>query len=113
MKKVIITVIAALFTFTSVGVCLAAGKANERKGKYTYRKVYKACHQRGEIDAAKPMLNPDAKTQAQWDRVFEKKDFDQFKCNEEWGKLSDEDKANIHAYLRAHAVDSPSPAKCK
>ncbi len=113
MKKIIIAMVAVLFTFTSVGVCLAGAKANERKGKYTYRKVYKACHKRGEVASAKPILSPDAKTQAQWDRVFEKKDFDQFKCKEEWSKLSEQDLADIHAYLHAHAADSPSPAKCK
>ncbi len=113
MKKTGIALMAIVFTFTSLGVCLAGGKANERKGKYTYRKIYKACRKRGEVDSPRPILSPDAMTQAQWDRVFEKKDFDQFGCKEEWSKLSDQDLANIHAYLRAHAADSPSPAKCK
>ncbi len=113
MKKLIITAIAVLFAFSSASVCLASAKANARKGKYTYRKVYKSCHKRGEVESATPFLSPDTKTMAQWDRVFEEKDFDQFKCKEEWSKLSDKDLENIHAYLRAHAADSPSPAKCK
>lgn len=113
MKKLIILAIAALFTFSSAGLCLASAKSNARKGKYTYRKVYKACHQRGKIESATPILSPDTKTMAQWDRVFKDKDFDQFKCKEEWSKLSDKDLSNIHAYLRGHAADSPSPAKCK
>ena len=56
---------------------------------------------------------PDTKTQAQWTRVFEKKDFDQFGCQEEWSALSEGDLSDIYAYLHDHAADSPTPAKCK
>ena len=112
-KKVILTLMAVVFVFTSVGISMAAEKGNKRKGKYTYRKVYKACHERGEVDSAKPIMNPDAKTQAQWKSVFEKKDFEEFGCKEEWDKLSEKDLLDIFTYLHAHAADSPTPAKCK
>jgi hypothetical protein len=50
---------------------------------------------------------------AQWKRLFEKKDFEEFLCKEEWSQLSEGDIADIYAYLYKHAADSPTPAKCK
>jgi len=112
-RKAIFLITATLFLFSSVGVALALEKGNKRKGKYTYRKVYKACMQRGEVDSPKPPISPDAKTQAQWTRLFEKKDFEDFGCEPEWGALSQKDLADIYTYLHDHAADSPTPAKCK
>lgn len=99
------------FSFTAVS--FADDSGDERKGKYAYRKVYKECNNRGEVDSKKPILGPDSKTQAQWKRVFDKKKFKDFGCAEEWNKLSEQDLLNIYTYLHAHAADSPSPAKCK
>ena len=113
MKKIILTITALIFVFSSAGPVFAGSKGNKRKGKYTYRKVYKACQARGEVDSPKPVLNPDAKTQAQWTRTFEKKDFDQFKCKQEWDALSEKDLLDIYTYLHSFAADSPTPAKCK
>ncbi len=113
MKKTAITVLVLFLTFCFYGAALAAEKGNERKGKYTYRNVYKACFERGAVQSQKPALNPDAKTQDQWTRVFEGKDYEQFGCQQEWGALSEEDMADIYAYLYEHAADSPAPAKCK
>lgn len=113
MKKMMISVLTLFLTFGFISAALALDKGNNRKGKYTYRKIYKACHERGAVDSKKPVLSPDTKTQAQWTRVFENKDFDQFGCQEEWTALSTEDLADIYAYLHDHAADSPTPAKCK
>ena len=110
-KKILISILTVCFVFTSVGVVFAEG--NKRKGKYTYRKVYKACHERGAIDSAKPIVNPDAKTRAQWKRLFDKKDFEDLGCAEEWSKLTQADLDDIYAYLYSGAADSPTPAKCK
>lgn len=112
-KRLILALTAIVFLLTTAGIGFAGEKGNARKGKYTYRKVYKSCNKRGEIDAPRPLLSPDSKTQAQWKRTFDKKDFDQFKCSEEWSKLSEEDLNDIYSYLHDHAADSPSPAKCK
>ena len=112
-KKTIIFITAAIFLFATVGMALAMDKGNDRKGKYTYRKLYKACMERGEVDSPKPPISPDAKTQAQWTRVFEKKDFEDFGCKAEWDALSENDLMDIYAYLHGHAADSPTPAKCK
>jgi len=112
-KKVLIAIMTITFVLGSIGITIAGDKGNKRKGKYTYRKVYKACNERGEIDYSKPHLSPDGKSQEEWTRVFGEKDFDQFKCGEEWGNLSDKDLLDIYSYLHAHASDSPTPAKCK
>ena len=113
MKKVVLTLIAFLFVFTSAGICFSEDTGNKRKGKYTYRKVYKSCHERGEVDSASPALSPNAKTQAQWQDIFDNKTFDEFGCKEEWDKLSEKDLLDIFSYLHAHASDSPNPVTCK
>lgn len=106
-----------LFSLTLVvasSSAIAEGpNGNARKGKFNYRKVYKMCQERGEVQSNKPVLNPDAKTQSQWNRLFEKKDFKDLSCAEEWNALTENDLNNIHAYLYEHAADSPTPAKCE
>ena len=108
-----ILIMACLVAFCFVSLVPAEEKGNNRKGKYTYRKVYKACNARGEVDSPKPVLNPDAKTQNQWITLFDNKQFEEFGCTEEWGNLSDKDLLDIFAYLHDHASDSPTPLKCK
>jgi hypothetical protein len=112
-RKSIFWLTALVFLFSTVTIALALEKGNQRKGKYTYRKIYKACKARGEVQSAKPPISPDAKTQAQWTRTFKKKDFADFGCKAEWDALSEKDLADIYAYLHDHAADSPTPAKCK
>ena len=113
IRRMIFSAMAAMFVFTVVGSALAMEQGNKRKGKYTYRKVYKACHARGAVDTAKPPLNPDAHTQAEWEAMFDKQDYSVFGCDEEWGKLSDKSVTDIFTYLHAHASDSPTPLKCE
>jgi len=113
MRKLIFIALAVVFSLTSVGAVLAIDKGNKRKGKYIYRKVYKACYQRGEVESVKPPLNPDAKTQSEWTQVFDSRSFDEFGCREEWTNLSDQDLSHIYSYLHDHAADSPTPLKCK
>lgn len=96
-----------------IGNALAMEPGNKRKGKYTYRKVYKTCHQRGGVDSPKPVFNPDAKTQAQWESLFDNRQFDEFGCQEEWSQLNKQGLNDIFTYLHAHAADSPTPLKCK
>ena len=113
IKKVLLTLMAVVFVLGTVSAGIALDKGNKRKGKYTYRKVYKACFERGGIDSSTPPLSPADKTQAQWTTLFESKDFGQFKCEEEWQSLSEKDVSDIYTYMHEHAFDSPSPAKCK
>lgn len=112
-KKIWIGILALMLLVSFSGLATANDKGNKRKGKYTYRKVYKACNARGEVDVPKPTLNPDAKTQDQWTALFEDKSFNEFGCQEEWSQLSEKELLDIYTYLHAHAADSPTPAKCK
>ena len=114
MKIKLISVCIAVFMsicFISTG--LALEKGNKRKGKYTYRKVYKACLERGEVDSATPPISPADKTQAEWDQIFKSNDFKTFGCKDEWASLNETQKSDIYSYLYNYAADSPSPAKCK
>ncbi len=113
LRKPFIIITTVLLTLSIAGLALAEPQGNDRKGKYTYRKVYKACMERGEVDSPRPPLSPDTKTMAQWQRVFEKKEFEQFGCQKEWGQLEATDIEDVYTYLYKHAADSPTPAKCK
>ena len=113
-KRVISVLMAALFVLSAAGMVFALEpNGNKRKGKYTYKNVYKACAQRGAVASKTPVLSPSDKTMSQWKRVFEKKKFDVFTCEDEFNALSEEDLLDIFTYLYNFAADSPSPAKCK
>ena len=113
MKRLTLGFLAITLCLAFIGTAAAVDKGNPRKGKYTYRKVYSTCMARGAVESPKPTVNPDARTRAQWDRVFESKDFGQFGCDAEWAALSSEDVSDIYSYLWEYAADSPTPAKCK
>jgi len=114
VKKLVCMAVSILFVLTATTLVFAEGpEGNKRKGKYTYKGVYKACAKRGEVESKTPVLSPGDKTMAQWKRIFDKKDFEAFKCSEEWGNLSEKDVLDIYTYLYSYAADSPTPAKCK
>ena len=112
-RKLVATLIALFFLFSAVGVGFALEKGNKRKGKYTYRKVYQACFERGAVESKTPPISPADKTQAEWEALFTGKDYTPFGCQEEWGSLNDTQVIDIYTYLYEHASDSPTPAKCK
>ena len=113
LRNTLLICVTMLVALSITSTSLAEPQGNDRKGKYTYRKVYKACNKRGAVDSPVPPLSPDTKTMTQWQQVFENRDFDQFGCQDEWQQLEDDDVADIYAYLYKHAADSPTPAKCK
>ena len=113
IKKILFVLTVFVFVFTTVGLSFAIEKGNKRKGKYTYRKVYKACYERGEVDSKTPPISPADKTMDEWTALFESGDFKQFGCQEEWGNLSDQAVSDIYTYMHDHAADSPTPATCK
>lgn len=93
-----------LVTFVATSALSAEG-GNPRKGKHLFKKTCKSCHSSG---GAGGELTPMSKTQAQWDRFFDKK-----KHNEEGLKdLSDQDLKDIQQFLFDHAADSPQPQTC-
>ncbi len=107
-KRTWITLMSFILIFSVVSIAMAGEKGNMRKGKHLYRTTYKACHGQDAVP-----VSPDTKTQAQWKRVFAKKQWDVFGCEDKWNALSEEDRDDILSYLHGHAFDSPSPAKCK
>ena len=107
-KKIVAFFIVVVFVLVSIGMVMAEGKGNARKGKYLFRKNCRTCHIEGGPAKA---LSPIDKTQAQWDEVFN--GIDQLPCKQEWAKLSAKDRADVYSHLWGHAFDSPSPAKCK
>jgi hypothetical protein len=113
IKRTITIFVLVLLTVTFIGAAAAEEPGNKRKGKYTYRKVYKACYERGAVEYKTPPISPSDKTMAGWEQVFKNKDFAQFGCADEWNQLSETDLLDIYSYLHAHGSDSPTPAKCK
>ncbi|MDF1591972.1 MAG: cytochrome c [Desulfobacterales bacterium] len=97
-----------VFLIGAVGLALAAGDGNARKGKYLFRKNCRTCHIDG--GSAKP-LSPIDKTQAKWDEVF--KNIEKLPCKDKWSALSEKDIQDMYAQLWGHAFDSPSPEKCE
>ena len=114
-KKMMILATVLLFALVSVSVSFAeeGPQGNKRKGKYTYRKVCKACFAAGEVDTASPKVSPADKKKAEWKAIFESKDFTSFGCESHWAALSDKDILDIYSYFYSFAADSPTPATCK
>ena len=112
-RKLVVTAMALFFVFSTIGAGFALDKGNKRNGKYTYRKVYKACFERGAAESKTPVISPADKTQAEWEAIFTSKDYAHFGCKDEWNHLNYTQVTYIYTYLFEHASDSPTPAKCK
>lgn len=105
MKKMITPLfVLTLSAFFATSV-MAADGGNPRKGKHLFKKSCKACHTSGAVGGE---VTPVAKTQSQWDRIFEKKKHDQ----DAWQNLSEKDLKDIQQFLYDHAADSPQPQTC-
>lgn len=101
-----LTAALALVAFAAAPAFSAQG-GNPKKGKYLFKKECKACH----VDGAEgKKLTPLSKTQAQWDRFFEK---DKHKAKPDvWKKFSDQDLKDMQQFLFDHAADSDQPETC-
>ncbi len=110
-KQTIIGIAAALILASYVGISVASEAGNARKGRFLFRQNCRPCHMENPV-GAKPShyLGPDSKTQADWKDVFET--YTELPCQDEWAKLSDQDRLDIFQYLHDGAKDSPTPAKC-
>jgi|SRR6056297_3455058 len=108
MQRLFILLTALLLAFSFVGASIALEKGNERKGKYLFRQNCRSCHKDG---ASATPLNPNSKTQAQWERAFDR--YERLECADEWKDLSESDRTDILTYVYNHAFDSPSPATCE
>lgn len=101
LKATLLLSLAALIAVSA----LAAEGGNPRKGKHLYKKSCKSCHGSG---GAGGELTPMSKTQAQWDRFFDKKKHDE----DAWKGLSEKDMQDVQQFLFDHAADSPQPQTC-
>ncbi len=100
-KAIAILSIAALCATSA----LAAEGGNPKKGKYLFKKSCKTCHVE---DAEGGEVTPLNRTQAQWDRFFERN-----KHNADaWNKFSEGDLKDIKQFLFDHAADSDQPETC-
>jgi cytochrome c2 len=43
-KKLVVAAIIMVFMVVTIGVAMAEGKGNARKGKYLFRKTCRSCH---------------------------------------------------------------------
>ena len=114
-KKLIAAIVVLMFAAVTYSVTFASEgpDGNKRKGKYTYRKVYKACSATGEVESATPKISPADKKKAEWKDIFENRNFVEFGCKDQWANLSDKDILDIYSYFYSYAADSPTPATCK
>lgn len=100
------TLILSLCLF-SLGIA-AEKKANSRKGKLLFRRNCRVCHDGGKAQE----LGPYQKKIKEWNSIFAKDKYNEYKCKAEWEKLSEQDLLDILAYLRAGAADSKVPRGC-
>lgn len=88
-------------------LAVASSGGNPKKGKYLYKKSCKSCH--GDGTEGKK-LTPLSKTQAQWNRFFEK---DKHKDKADaWTQFGEQDLKDIQQFLFDHAADSDQPETC-
>jgi len=107
MKKARGLIFCMLLVSLAAGSAMAAEGGNPKKGKYLFKKNCKVCHTDG--GEAKD-LTPMSKTQAQWDRFFDR---DGHKAMPEaWKDYSEKDRNDIRQFLFDHAADSPQPQTC-
>lgn len=105
MKKLLKPVLFLTLAAFIATAAMAAEGGNPRKGKHLFKKSCKVCHS---TDAAGGELTPMTKTQAQWDRFFEKDKHDQ----EALKDLTEQDLKDVQQFLFDHAADSTQPQTC-
>ena len=108
-RKGILIFFTILFTVGFLGLSIAAEKkGNSRKGKFLFRNSCRACHNGNKAQE----LGPFQKKTKEWEAVFAKDKYKEYKCKAEWEKLSEQDLIDILQYLRDGAADSKVPRGC-
>ena len=108
-RKSIFILFTILFSLCFIGLSIAGEKGNARKGKFLFRKSCRACHREGGKAQA---MGPYDKKVKEWECLFAKDKYKEYKCKAEWEKLSEQDLCDILQYLHDGAVDSPVPRGC-
>ena len=104
----------ALVSLTMAALVSAAADANPRKGKAYFKKNCRVCHDGNTADA--PSLQPADRIIEQWERAFADAE-DVAECvprvKDKTGvELTEQDLADIQAYLVGGAADSEQPMTC-
>ncbi len=102
----VLTVIVLIVSAVLPDDALGAGKGNERKGKYFFKKVCKECHGQ---DGSAAELTPMSKTAAQWEAFFAAGKHGDKALSE---VVEEENIVHIEAFLVNHAADSDQPETC-
>lgn len=105
--------VAVSFAVLLIWSLALAGGANTKKGKVFFKTNCRVCHD----GKTKPALTPMTKTIAQWEKSFAKGGPVLSGCvarvkDKTGTALTDQDIADMRAYLVAHAADSDQPATC-
>jgi mono/diheme cytochrome c family protein len=114
IKRITVLFVVALVGMLAATAGSAGSKANPRKGKAYFKKNCRVCHDGNTADA--PALEPAELIIEQWERAFTKDD-DVAECvprvKEKTGvELTEQDLADIEAYLVEGAADSERPMTC-
>ena len=110
IKRIALTILTLSYVLGCVGLAMALGDGNHRKGKYLFRKHCRTCH----IDGGSArVLEPATLTMAEWTAAFQPEKADGYPCKEEWDKVGAEGMNDIYTYLHKYGKDSPTPLKCK
>jgi mono/diheme cytochrome c family protein len=113
-KRITVLFVVALFGLLAATAVSAGSKANSRKGKAYFKKNCRVCHDGNTAGA--PALEPAELIIEQWERAFAEED-DVAECvprvQEKTGvELTEQDLADIKAYLVDGAADSERPMTC-
>ena len=110
-KKIITATMVMMFVIIPFTMAIAddGPAGNKRKGKYTYRKVYKACAEAGEVESATPKISPADKKMAEWTDIFENRKFEEFGCISHWEALADKDILDIYTYFYKPSASNNRP----
>ena len=108
-RKGILVIFTIIFSFCIIGLSIAEEKAgNARKGKALFRQNCRTCHNGGKAQE----LGPFQKKTKEWEAIFAKDKYKEYKCMAEWKKLSEQDLRDILKYLCDGAADSKIPRGC-
>lgn len=114
MKRSLTLVTVSVVVLGFVGMALALGGGNYRKGKYLFRKNCRLCHMEnatGPVQAK--TLEPATFTMDDWVAAFSPDKAAAYPCKETWDGLKKSDINDIFTYMHKFAKDSPTPLKCK
>lgn len=113
-KRIIAVFVVALAGLLAASAVSARTDTNPRKGKAYFKKNCRVCHDGKTVGV--PVLQPADLIAEQWERAFTDKD-DVAECvprvKEKTGvELTEQDLADIEAYLVQGAADSERPMTC-